>query len=154
MTSPTWTSVSSEAVLVSVISGEASRTSTLASSVSPAVSESGISDVAAVVIFVMVVPAAAKSAVPSSVNVAVAPFARLGIVHIPVAASYTPALTVPLLAVAVKPAGRRSVSVVLSASLGPLFVIVISNVTVSPISGVALPEARVLTVTRSASGHV
>ena len=87
MTSPALTSVSLEAVLVSVIAGEAPSTSTLASSISPAGLESGISDVATVVIFVMVVPAAARSAVPSSVNVAVAPFARLAMLHSPVALS-------------------------------------------------------------------
>ena len=139
---------------MSVAAGAASKTSTLASSTSPAGLESGTSDVAVVVMFVMAVPAAAKATVPSRVSVAVAPLARLAIVHSPVAASYAPAVTPPLLAVAVKPAGSKSVSVTLSASLGPSFVTVMSKVTVSPMSGIALAEASVLTVTRSASGQV
>ena len=58
---------------------------------------------------------------------------------------------VPLAAVGVRPAGNRSVKLTLVASAPPLLVTSIWNVTISPSSGVALPESNVFTVTRSAA---
>ena len=127
-------------------------TLTAAVSWSPAVSLSAKSDEAAVVVFVIVEPDAATSIKPSRVSVSLSPIASDGIVQAPLTALYVPALTVPLLAVAVKFAGKRSVRETFVVSSGPLLVTTISNETVSPILATEFPDERVFTVSRSAVG--
>ena len=136
---------------VSVMSGVAPFTLTPAVSASPAVILSGRSDTAAVVMLLIDVPAAETSTLPSNVKVALAPFGRLAIVQSPEISLYVPVVTVPLFGIATRPVGRSSVSETFVVLEGPLFVIVISKATTSPISGFGFPEASVLTVTRSAS---
>ncbi len=123
-------------------------TTTLSVKSSPTVEGSFSSPVAAVVLFVIVLPSCPTSTVPSIVSVAFAPLIKLGIDQ--VGEVYVPALTFPLFTVGVKPEGITSLKEILFAVSGPLLVTVIVNVTISVSAGVGFPLVSVFTVTRSA----